>query len=177
MMTRLNENELIQKTLNGNNRSFSLLVDRYKDFVFSMAVQILKNEQLAEEVAQDSFVRAYRALKSFKSKSKFSTWLYRITYNVALNALKKENRHKEFFSAHEPEDYMSYAFSDQKHDTTLDSVEQKDLKLLMREAIAELPSKFGTVLVMYHLQQMKYGEIAEITDIPIGTVKSLILKR
>ena len=173
-MAGLNESDLIKKTLEGDDHSFSLLVDKHKDFVFSMAVRILQNEQLAEEVAQDSFLNAYKALKSFEGKSKFSTWLYRITYNVALNALKKENRNREFFSDQEPVEYMSYSISNQINDSTLDDVERNDMGDIVRECIAKLPSKFASILTMYHLNQMKYDEISELMRLPIGTVKSHI---
>ena len=174
LMTGLNDSDLIKKTLEGDDHSFSLLVDKHKDFVFSMAVRILQNEQLAEEVAQDSFLNAYKALKSFEGKSKFSTWLYRITYNVALNALKKENRNREFFSGQEPEEYMSYSISNQINDSTLDDVERNDMGDIVRGCIAKLPSKFASILTMYHLNQMKYYEISELMRLPIGTVKSYI---
>ena len=174
LMTGLNDSDLIKKTLKGDDHSFSLLVDKHKDFVFSMAVRILQNEQLAEEVAQDSFLNAYKALKSFEGKSKFSTWLYRITYNVALNALKKENRNRVFFSDQEPEEYMSYSISNQINDSTLDDVERNDMGDIVRECIAKLPSKFASILTMYHLNQMKYDEISELMRLPIGTVKSYI---
>ena len=173
-MTGPNDSDLIKKTLEGDDHSFSLLVDKYKDFVFSMAVRILQNEQLAEEVAQDSFLNAYKALKTFKGKSKFSTWLYRITYNVALNALKKENRINEFISDQEPEDYVSNSSSNQINDSTLDNIVRNDNGNIVRESVAKLPSKFASILTMYHLNQMKYNEISELTNLPIGTVKSHI---
>ncbi|TFB12719.1 RNA polymerase sigma factor [Candidatus Marinimicrobia bacterium MT.SAG.4] len=139
-----------------------------------MAVRILQNEQLAEEVAQDSFLNAYKALKTFEAKSKFITWLYRITYNVALNALKKENRINDFISDQEPEDYVSNSSSNQINDSTLDNIVRNDNGKIVREFVAKLPSKFASILTMYHLNQMKYDEISELMDIPIGTVKSHI---
>ena len=173
-MTGPNDSDLIKKTLEGDDHSFSLLVDKYKDFVFSMAAQILQNEQLAEEVAQDSFLNAYKALKTFEGKSKFSTWLYRITYNVALNALKKENRNREFFSDQEPKEYVSNSSFNQINDSTLDNIVRNDNGKIVRESIAKLLYKIASILTMYHLNQMKYDEISELTNLPIGTVKSHI---
>ena len=170
-MTEPNDSDLIKKTLEGDDHSFSLLVDKYKDFVFSMAVRMLQNEQLAEEVSQDSFLNAYKALNRFEGKSKFSTWLYRITYNAALNALKKENRINEFISDQEPEEYMSYSSTNQNNDSTLDNIVRNDKGDIVRESVAKLPSKFAFILTMYHLNQMKYDEISELMNLPIGTVK------
>jgi len=101
IMPELTDKELIESTLNGNDYSFSQLVNRYQDLIYTLSVRIIKNEQIAEEVAQDAFIRAYKSLKSFEHKSKFSTWLYKIAYNLSLNALKKENRSKEIFSERE----------------------------------------------------------------------------
>lgn len=113
-MVERSDNELITRTLAGDDDSFSLLVERHKDFVYTMTVRILKNEQLAEEVAQDSFLRAYRSLKTFRHKSKFSTWLYRICYNLSLNALAKENRSRTLFSDRDIEETQSVQnFSDE----------------------------------------------------------------
>ena len=173
-MNGSNDNELINKTLEGDEYSFSLLVDRHKDFVVSMAVRILQNEQLAEEVAQDSFLKAYKALRSFERKSKFSTWLYRITYNVALNVLKKENRTRDFFSDEEPEKYLDIPISKQNINSTLDMAEHNNTGQIVRECIAKLPPKFASIITMFHLNQMKYEEISELMDLPIGTVKSHI---
>ena len=101
IMPELTDKELVESTLNGNDYSFSQLVNRYQDLIYTLSVRIIKNEQIAEEVAQDAFIRAYKSLKSFEHKSKFSTWLYKIAYNLSLNALKKENRSKEIFSDRE----------------------------------------------------------------------------
>ena len=171
-MVERSDNELITRTLAGDDDSFSLLVERHKDFVYTMTVRILKNEQLAEEVAQDSFLRAYRSLKTFRHKSKFSTWLYRICYNLSLNALAKENRSRKLFSDRDIEDVQSFQIISDETDSPLRYADNRDLSNIVSECIDELPVKYGSILSMYHLSQLKYEEISIVTGLPIGTVKS-----
>ncbi len=175
-MPELTDKELIERTLNGNDYSFSQLVNRYQDLIYTLSVRIIKNEQIAEEVAQDAFIRAYKSLKSFEHKSKFSTWLYKIAYNLSLNALKKENRSKEIFSDRElPDSEKSGNFAD-NYRSLLDIAEDENISKILSECIDELPQKYGSVLTLFHLNQLKYEEIAKITGSPVGTVKSYIFR-
>ncbi|MCH7495822.1 MAG: sigma-70 family RNA polymerase sigma factor [Candidatus Marinimicrobia bacterium] len=171
-MVERSDNELITLTLAGDDDSFSLLVERHKDFVYTMTVRILKNEQLAEEVAQDSFLRAYKSLKTFRHQSKFSTWLYRICYNLSLNALAKENRSRTLFSDRDIEETQSVQNISDETDSPLRYTDNRDLSNIVNECIDELPTKYGSILSMYHLSQLKYEEISIVTGLPIGTVKS-----
>ncbi len=171
-MVERSDNELITRTLAGDDDSFSVLVRRHKDFVYTMTVRILKNEQLAEEVAQDSFLSAYRSLKTFRHKSKFSTWLYRICYNLSLNALAKENRSWALFSDRDIEETQSVQNYSDETDSPLRYSDNRDISNIVCECIDELPSKYGSILSMYHLGQLKYEEISIVTGLPVGTVKS-----
>lgn len=176
IMPELTDKELIESTLNGNDYSFSQLVNRYQDLIYTLSIRIIKNEQIAEEVAQDAFIRAYKSLKSFEHKSKFSTWLYKIAYNLSLNALKKENRSKEIFSERELlESEKSGMLSGNNH-SLLDITDSENISKILAKCIDELPSKYGSVLTLFHLNQLKYEEIAKITGKPIGTVKSYIFR-
>ena len=79
----------INLIIEGNTNAFSVLVDRYKDLVFSLALRMVKNKEEAEEVAQDTFVKVFKSLHQFKGDSKFSTWIYKVTYNTCLDQIKK----------------------------------------------------------------------------------------
>ena len=85
------EEQIIASVLNGNSKAYALLVDEYKDRVFSLVIGILHQRELAEEVAQDVFVKAYRSLSKFRKEAGFSTWIYRIAYNTAITELRKKN--------------------------------------------------------------------------------------
>ena len=80
----------IEKVLNNDVAAFSKLIDKHKEMVFTVAVRILRNREDAEEIAQDTFIKAYKSLKTFKRESKFSTWLYRIAYNAAISKTRKK---------------------------------------------------------------------------------------
>ena len=87
-----NDQHYINLILNGDASAFSILVDRYKDLVFSLTIKMLKNREEAEEVSQDTFIKAYKSLPKFKGDSKFSTWIYKIAYNSCLDRLKKNKK-------------------------------------------------------------------------------------
>jgi len=175
-MPELSDNDLIDSTLGGNDYSFSQLVNRYQDLIYTLSVRITKNDQIAEEVAQDTFVRAYKSLKSFEHKSKFSTWLYKIAYNLSLNALKKENRSKEIFADQELHELERSGNINENYKSLLDIADRENISELLSQCIDELPAKYASVLTLFHLNQLKYEEISKITGSPIGTVKSYIFR-
>src|SRR5215510_14691733 len=90
MLTGQNDNEIISQVLNGDHQAYAQLVNRYQSYVFTLALRFTKNREDAEEVAQDIFVKAYRALADFKGNSKFSTWLYTIVNNTCITFLRKK---------------------------------------------------------------------------------------
>ena len=84
-----NDDVFINKILDGDSSAFAVLVDRYKDLVYTLAIRMVKNKEEAEEVAQDTFIKVYKSLAKFKGDSKFSTWIYKVAYNTCLDRLKK----------------------------------------------------------------------------------------
>lgn len=91
-MTTTTDHDIIEATLGGNVQAFSTLVARYQDFVFTIAVRVLNHREEAEEVAQDSFIKAFEALSSYRKEAKFSSWLYSIVYRKALDRLRKNKK-------------------------------------------------------------------------------------
>lgn len=85
-----NDQHYINLIIDGDTNAFAVLVNRYKDLVFTLALRMLKNREEAEEVSQDAFIKAYKSLNKFKGDSKFSTWIYKITYNTSLDRIKKK---------------------------------------------------------------------------------------
>src|SRR5882757_5390150 len=125
MSTGLNDNEIISKVLNGDKQAYASLVNRYQNYVFTLALRFTKNREDAEEVAQDIFIKAYRYLADFKGASKFSTWLYTIVNNTCITFLRKKklkilslgnenvfeiaNRHDPGIQANQVEQKSKYA--------------------------------------------------------------------
>ena len=89
-MKNLTEQEIIKSVISGNHGDFALLIDMYKDRAFTLLKKMLKNEMDAEEALQDSFLKTFNSLKNFRADSKFSTWLYRIAYNMAISKVRKK---------------------------------------------------------------------------------------
>ena len=100
-MTNNNDQLYITKVINGDANAFAYLVDTYKNMVFSLAFKMTKNREEAEEISQDSFIKAYKNLKNFKGDSKFSTWLYRIAYHASLDAIKKNKNNNNTLEINE----------------------------------------------------------------------------
>lgn len=105
-MAFINDQHYIHQIIGGNTSAFSILVNQYKDLVFTLSYKMLKNKEEAEEVSQDTFVKIFNSLNKFKGESKFSTWIYKITYNTCLDRLKKSKKENtvlyiEDFSEHQ----------------------------------------------------------------------------
>ncbi|TAK65409.1 MAG: sigma-70 family RNA polymerase sigma factor [Bacteroidetes bacterium] len=167
------EHEIIEQILSGNRLLYSQLVEEYKNRSMTLAMRILKNREEAEEAVQDAFVRAYNALSKFERRSKFSTWLYRIIYNVCLSKLNKRQGEQLFVREQEYDD----AFDE----LSLSSVpsldyETKELITIIQSSIDELPPKYGTILSLFYFQELSYEEISEVTRLPLGTVKTHLFR-
>lgn len=157
---------LIKKIIRGNNQAFGMLIDRHQDFVYTIAFRILKSKEDAEEITQDVFLKIYDALPTFKMESKFTTWIYTITYRAAISKWRKQ-----------PADSIS--ISDAEIEYTLDTqslnplsqLEEQDRINQIRAGINELGSNEAVVLSLYYLKELKIKEIAEITGISEANIK------
>lgn len=125
-----NDQPLIDAILAGDPQSFSFLVDRYKDLVFTLALRMLKHREEAEEVSQDTFIKVFRSLNKFKGESKFSTWIYKITYYTCLDRLKKNKREQHVFVLNEYTDIQVETI-----DNALDMMEKKERKQAIQECL------------------------------------------
>ncbi|MDZ7292337.1 MAG: sigma-70 family RNA polymerase sigma factor [candidate division KSB1 bacterium] len=164
------DNELIARIRAGDQRAFAELIDRYKARIFHTTLRILGNREDAEEAAQDTFLRAYRGLENFREEAAFSTWIYRICVNTCLNLLESRKRFKAQEIESTPVDELPHIESPE-----FDFVEE-DLQTRVLSVLQKLPVKYRTVLVLYHIQHLAYQEIAEITQMPIGSVKTHLFR-
>ena len=163
------DRDLIERVTRGDLTSFGVLVDRHKGRAMTLAVRMLKNSQEAEEAVQDAFVRAYNSLAAFEGRASFSTWLYRIVYNVCSTALRRRMA---------PESSSIDARVDtglpepESHDAAPDAlVESKELGAVIAKAMEALPPIYAAVVSLFFLQERTYEEIVEITGLPLATVK------
>ena len=160
--------EIIEDIKAGNISAYTILLNKYKNMVFTLALNILQNREDAEELTQDAFVKTFNALSSFKKESLFSTWLYRIVINTALNK-KKLNKIK--FSTDEKE-----LADDVYHDMNalLNQHEKNDRKKFVQSAIVLLKDDERLCITMFYLNELSITEINELTDISISNIKILL---
>ena len=143
--------------------AFAELVRRHQGKVRGLLLRLTHNRALADDLSQETFLRAFRGLPGFQGRSRFSTWLYRIGYNVFLN---HRARTRELQAL--PEGFDSVA----EAPTTQISARGVELRRDLEAAIAALPEKYRVVVVLHYLEDVSYPEISEILDLPLGTVKT-----
>ncbi|WP_047419789.1 RNA polymerase sigma factor [Cellulophaga sp. Hel_I_12] len=165
-MNQKEDQYYIRKVLNGDEKVYSFLIERYKYMVFTIALKVLKNREDAEEVAQDTFVKAYHSLSKFKGESKFSTWLYKIAYFGALDALKKENRRLVTTTIDN-----DYDINLSELIGVLDQFEIENRTRIIKESLNELSSEDSILVTLHYFDELSLNEISEIVDLSTNTVK------
>lgn len=156
----------IERILKGDINAFSYLVDNHKGMIYTIALRMLKNAEDAEELAQDTFIKAFKSLEKFKFDSKFSTWLYRITYNGAISKLRKkqiEMYNVEDVVLHEHEVVSVY--------NAINEIKKSEQKKYINEAIENLKEDDAFIITIYYLQENTIEEICEITQLSLSNVK------
>jgi RNA polymerase sigma-70 factor (ECF subfamily) len=167
MSTGQNDNELISKVLGGDQQAYAVLVDRYKSYVFTLALRFTKNREDAEEVSQDIFIKAYRALADFRGASKFSTWLYTIVNTTCITFLRKKRL--EVYSL-DNENVFEVADS-QDSGFRANLVEQKSRVNMVNQAIALLSSDDAEIITLFYKAEQSLDEIAKVLGIESNAVK------
>ena len=168
------EKALIERCKRGDLAAFNDLVRKYEKQVYNFAYRLTGNYDDANDVAQDAFLRVFNAIGTFRGDASFSTWLFRITTNVFLDERKRAKAHPHTSLDEYLElDESSVARQIEDPSPTPEAVlEQSERALLLQQAIGGLPEYQRAMVTLYHGQQKSYEEIAEIMDLPIGTVKS-----
>lgn len=159
--------KLIKETLKGDSRAFAMLMSLYKKRVEMLGMSFFKNHSDTEDFIQEVFLRAYTKLATFQGNSLFSTWITRIAYNVAVNAVNRRKEYVSLTDENSPPDYDLTPEERQIQKATFEAV---------HTAIQELPERFAICLDMYFFYGIPYQEISEITEIPVNTIKSHIFR-
>ena len=160
----MNENQRVQQVLSGNTSAFTYFVDTYQDMAITIAYRICGNRQDAEDIVQESYVKAYRNLHGFRSESKFSTWLYRIVYNTAITHTKARLWvfDKEVELADAPH------LSDNTLQTNLEALDQREMVV---DILGRMPKGDSLLLTLYYLEDNPVKEIVKITGLNESNVK------
>jgi RNA polymerase sigma-70 factor (ECF subfamily) len=163
------EAELIRRARKGDGRAFSALVERYQRRVAGVAMAVVHNQDDALEIAQEAFVRAYQNLRKFEERSSFSTWLYRITANLAIDFRRREGRYT-VLRGEEGETELARVPSD-RGDSFAETA-RGELGQRLSNALSELTPEHRTVILLREVEGLSYDEISEVLDCPRGTVMS-----
>ncbi len=168
---------LVQRVQQGESAAFDLLVIRYQHKVLKLIMRYVHDAVEAEDVSQEAFIRAYRALPSFRGDSAFYTWLYRISINTAKNALVAHRRRPIDYSL-DPQDTEDYAMQARLKDpeTPEGLLLTEEIQNTVNSAIEDLPEDLRTAIVLRELEGLSYEEIAKAMDCPVGTVRSRIFR-
>ena len=165
-MTDKTDHYLIEKILEGDTKAFGELIDRYQNFVFTIAIRILKIREEAEEVAQDSFIKAFDSLSSFRGDSKFSTWLYRIVYHKSLDRIKRNNRQRTF----ELNEEITTARLDQI-ENGLEYMLREERNRIIKICIDKLSPEEAGIISLYYFEEQNVKEIAKVTKLTEDNIK------
>lgn len=173
--------ELVSFCKKGDVDAFEVLVKKHQRRMLNIAYRMIGNYEEACEIVQDAFVSAYRNLKGFKGKSKFSTWLYTIVMNLSKNRLKqlKTQLHREKFSIDNPiltNDGQIKVEPASSEPSALEKLEKRDVQQKVQECINSLDDEFREVLILRDIQGFSYGEISDLLKAPEGTVKSRLFR-
>lgn len=176
-MTKDTDQQLVERALNGNKQAFNLLVLRYQHRVLALVSRFVNDPQEAEDVSQEAFIKAYRALGLFRGDSAFYTWLYRIAVNTAKNYLVARNRRPPATDIEFDEtDNTDLGASLREIESPESSLSTARLKEAIDQAIDELPEELKTAFTLREFSGLSYEDITEVMDCPVGTVRSRIFR-
>ena len=171
------DQQLVERVQAGEKAAFDLLVRKYQHRVLKLVSRFVSDAAEAEDVSQEAFLKAYRALASFRGDSAFYTWLYRIAINTAKNALVSNRRRPVDFDLdlQDPEQYDRHARL-KEGDTPEGVLLTEEIRSVVEKAMEQLPEDLRTAIVLRELEGLSYEEIAEAMDCPVGTVRSRIFR-
>jgi len=172
------DQQLVERAQRGDKRAFELLVEKYQRKLGRLLARFIRDPAEVEDVTQEAFIKAYRALPAFRGDSAFYTWLYRIGINTAKNYLMALGRRAPTSTEVEAEDAEGFEDGEQLRDinTPESMLLSKEIAQTVNATIDELPEELRTAIQLREIEGMSYEDIARIMDCPIGTVRSRIFR-
>ena len=172
-----NDAELIAQALRGNQKAYKELTERHRASVYHIVYKIVRDGETANDLVQETFMKAFASLASYRPEYRFSTWLYKIAANCSIDYLRKKriralslDRHLDGESGSREIEIADYSYHPER------DLERKEQRFSIEEAIESLPQKYREVIIYRHKDDKSYEEIADLLDMPIGTVKARIFR-
>jgi RNA polymerase sigma-70 factor (ECF subfamily) len=162
--------DLIAQVISGNASAFRFLVDKHKKLVWHLVLRMINQQEDAEDITQDVFMRVFRDIGKFRGDSKLSTWIGTITYNTCIDHLRRKGREKTY-ATDNLETVLAGRVSPHSSSSRVD---KSYVKELVHQIIGAMPLHYRTVITLYHLEEMSYREMEAITGMPEGTIKSYL---
>jgi RNA polymerase sigma-70 factor (ECF subfamily) len=166
----MDEQRLLRQAQKGDTIAFEKLVEANAQYVYNLALRILRNPHEAEDLSQEAFVRVWKNLPNFRLEARFRTWLYRIVTNLCYDRVPKLKRELSALDPDENIQLVSERTTPEKHTLNI------ELRTLLHDAIDELPDSYRLLITLRHMLDLNYNEIAEATGQPLGTVKTGIFR-
>ncbi|RMF96373.1 MAG: RNA polymerase sigma factor RpoE [Gammaproteobacteria bacterium] len=176
-MSKNLDQRLVERTQRGDKAAFDLLVLKYQHKIVKLVMRYVRDPAEAQDVAQEAFVKAYRALPKFRGDSAFYTWLYRVAINTAKNYLVSMNRRPLEYDL-DTQEGESFALHTALHDEDSPDrlLQREELRETVEQAIAALPQELRTAITLREIEGLSYEEIAQAMECPVGTVRSRIFR-
>lgn len=163
------DSAIVEKVLAGDGQSFEMLILKYQSKLFATALNILKNRELAEDITQEAYMKAFQKLDTLKNRDQFYPWLKRIAINLSFNHFE---RAKRVLDVENEDDDTSFFDRIPDGESPEELIVKDELKKYVRNFVDALPDKLRVVVVLREIEEMSYDEISEIMGIPLGTVRS-----
>lgn len=169
--------DAIRRVLEGDNSAYEFLQKKYKNLIYSLVKKMIKNDSDVEDLVQETFIKAYKALDKFKFNYSFSAWIYRIASNNTIDFLRK--RRFDTFSIDKPignaEDENYFEIEDNSYSPDADLISEQKADII-KAAIDTLPENYREIIILRHEEELDYKAIAEQLDLPLGTVKAHLFR-
>jgi RNA polymerase sigma-70 factor (ECF subfamily) len=169
----LSDEDLARLCQQDDHRAFTVIVDRYKHKIHWLVRRMVGSPDV-EDLTQEVFLRVYQAVPRFQGRSTFRTWIYKIAHNLCLTELQRRGRRGEHLSLEEEGEEKLYSLLPEAGKGLEEQIERRDFSRILWALVEKLPTHYRTALTLFYVQQARYEEIADIMDIPMGTVKTYI---
>jgi len=170
------DQELIKKILQGDRASFEHLMQSYNKRIFNFIYRMVRNEEVAVELTQDFFIKIYMVIQKYNFQYKFSTWAYRICYNMVIDHVRKNPAYVDSLDSNPLSRKQLSRTNQVVREDGFSNLEKEEIRTYIWNVVDRIPIKYRDLILLRYQQGLKYEEIASVTELPVGTVKNRIFK-